>query len=102
MNRQRFLMLTSGLAIGLAMASVAAAQDCPGLTSDIDPDNFVRRVKNPFFPLTPGTRFIYKGVKADVQTSDVVYVTDDTKTILGVKCIVVHHQSYEGKDRVLV
>ncbi len=51
----------------------------------IDPANFVEGISNPFFPLTPGTTFIYRG-GGEVVT---VTVTDRTKMILGVKCIVV-------------
>ena len=46
--------LTSGLAVVLAMASIAAAKD-PG----VDPSNFVKEVNNKFFPLKPGTTFFY-------------------------------------------
>jgi hypothetical protein len=31
----------------------------------IDPSNFVARVDNPYFPLTPGTTFIYEGQTAE-------------------------------------
>lgn len=51
----------------------------------IDPANFVEGITNPFFPLTPGTTFIYHG-GGEVVT---VTVTDRTKMIMGVKCIVV-------------
>src|SRR2546427_12912900 len=96
MNRQRFLMLTSGLAIVLAMASVAAAERrVAGSSPEINPANFVDKVDNRYFPLRPGTTFFYEGKKDSVPTSDVVHVTHDTKKILGVKCIVVHHESYE-------
>jgi hypothetical protein len=51
----------------------------------INPANFVEGVTSPFFPLTPGTTFIYRGGGETVT----VTVTDRTKMILGVKCIVV-------------
>jgi hypothetical protein len=51
----------------------------------INPANFVEGVTNPLFPLTPGTTFIYRG-GGELVT---VTVTDRTKMILGVKCIVV-------------
>ena len=31
-----------------------------------DPDNFVRVVDNPYFPLKPGTRFVYFGEEVDI------------------------------------
>jgi hypothetical protein len=51
----------------------------------IDPAGFVEGITNPFFPLTPGTTYIYQGGDEVIT----VTVTDRTKTILGVKCTVV-------------
>ncbi|HTG16409.1 MAG TPA: hypothetical protein VK747_14260 [Blastocatellia bacterium] len=51
----------------------------------IDPANFVEGITNPLFPMTPGTTFVYRGGGEDVR----VTVTDRTKVILGVKCVVV-------------
>ncbi|HWO02130.1 MAG TPA: hypothetical protein VNS63_22985 [Blastocatellia bacterium] len=51
----------------------------------VDPANFVDGITNPFFPMIPGTTFVYRGGGEDVT----VTVTDRTKTILGVKCVVV-------------
>jgi len=44
-------------------ARLAACQRLGGAPYDpvIDPSNFVSRVDNPYFPLTPGTTFIYEG-----------------------------------------
>jgi len=61
----------------------------------IDPSSFVSRIDNQFFPLTPGTRYIFEGVSADGNEHNEVNVTSETKTILGVTCVVV-------KDRVLL
>lgn len=66
----------------------------------IDPNNFVDVVDNPYFPLEPGTIYTYRGETEGVPTRDVMTVTSDTKVILGVTTIVVHDQAYE--DGVLV
>jgi hypothetical protein len=66
----------------------------------IDPNNFVDVVDNPYFPLAPGTTYIYRGETEGVPTRDVMTVTSDTKVILGVTTIVVRDQAYE--DGVLV
>jgi hypothetical protein len=60
----------------------------------IDPANFVATIDNPFFPLTPGTTFIYEGQthNADFE-HDEFFVTHNTKMILGVTCIEVHDTS---------
>src|SRR5262245_7278966 len=56
----------------------------------IDPANFVPVVDNPFFPLVPGTTFIYEGPTDVGFEHDEVTVTDRTRTILGVPCVEVH------------
>jgi hypothetical protein len=60
-----------------------------------DPDNFVRKIDNPYFPLKPGTTFIYKGQVDGTPTRDVMTVTHQTKVILGVTTTVVHDRGYE-------
>jgi hypothetical protein len=55
----------------------------------------VSKVTNPYFPLTPGTTYIYRGETEGTPTRDVTTVTSDTKVILGVTTIVVHDQAYE-------
>src|SRR4030067_672123 len=67
---------------------------------DIDPAHFVREVDNEFFPLRPGTTFIYEGTDGEVPTRDEMTVTHETKTILGVNCTVVRDLAFE--DGVLV
>ena len=44
------------------------------------------RVTNPWFPLKPGTRFVYRGVEGGARTRDVVYVTHVTRVVDGVTC----------------
>jgi hypothetical protein len=56
----------------------------------IDPSNFVRRIDNPYFPLTPGTTFIYEGQTAEGFEHDEFAVTHHTRVILGVRCVEVH------------
>jgi hypothetical protein len=54
-----------------------------------DPDNFVRVVDNRFFPLRPGTRWVYKGEEDGETETNVTMVTYNRKTILGVSAVVV-------------
>jgi hypothetical protein len=56
----------------------------------IDPSNFVARVDNPYFPLTPGTTFVYEGQTQQGFEHDEFAVTHHTRTILGVRCVEVH------------
>lgn len=51
----------------------------------INPDNFTSMITNPYLPMTPGTTMVYEGGDERI----VVLVTNDTKDVLGVECVVV-------------
>jgi hypothetical protein len=51
--------------------------------------NFVRVVRNPYFPLIPGTHYHYVGHKGRARQSDDMVVTQRTKRVLGIRCTVV-------------
>lgn len=53
----------------------------------IDPANFVTIVDNPYFPLTPGTIFIYEGKTEKGEEHVEVVVGSETKVIMGVTCV---------------
>src|SRR5205807_7045357 len=55
---------------------------------------FANRVDNPWFPLTPGTTLVYRGVRDGMPSQDVFTVTHATKTIDGVRCVVVKDSLY--------
>jgi hypothetical protein len=54
----------------------------------IDPANFTTVIDNPYFPLTPGTTYIYQ-TKATGE-KDTYEVTHNTRVIEGVSCVEVH------------
>lgn len=56
---------------------------------EIDPNDFVEGVDNPFMPLVPGTTRTYRAQTEDGTETIVVTVLDETKEILGVECTVV-------------
>jgi len=56
----------------------------------IDPANFVATIDNPYFPLTPGTTFIYESHLGQDVNRDEFAVTHNTRVIRGVTCIEVH------------
>jgi hypothetical protein len=58
----------------------------------IDPANYVHAVDNPYFPLVPGTRWVMRANGDDAGEVTITQVTSRTKTIMGVKCVVVHDQ----------
>jgi hypothetical protein len=66
-----------------------ANDDQEAYAPTIDPANFVAVIDNPYFPLTPGTVFIYEGQTDQGIEHIEVTVTSETKQILGVTCVVV-------------
>lgn len=60
------------------------------------PSDFSARVDNPWFPLRPGSSYVYRGVKAGHAARDVLTVTRSTETVDGVTCVVVDHRLYLG------
>ena len=63
---------------------------------NIKPADFTTKIKNKYFPLEPGTTFVYRGETEDATEGDTVRVTSDTKTVMGVKCVVVDDRVFEG------
>jgi hypothetical protein len=58
----------------------------------IDPADFTTKVDNEYFPMEPGTTFVYEGGTQHGEMS----VTSDTKKVMGVECVVVDHREWEG------
>jgi len=99
-------MLVACAGIGL----VAASDDIPpvlnkaiseklptiNFTPAFDAQNFTDHVDNPYFPLKPGTTFIYTGIKDGAPARELFRVTDDHKTVLGVATTVVQDSLYAG------
>ena len=72
----------------VALAAAASAGAAP------IPSNFTARVDNPWYPLKPGTVFVYQGVKDGQPSRDVVTVTRATKRIQGVPCVAIEDRLY--------
>jgi hypothetical protein len=80
------LIAISGISV--IPKSTAAPTHPPG------PTGFAARVDNPWFPLRPGSTYIYRGVKDGQPSRDVFTVTAATKAIQGVRCTVVSDRLY--------
>ena len=79
-------------ALGLVAILVA------GCGSGSSRTRFSARVDNPWFPLRPGTVYVYRGVKDGKTARDVVTVTHGIKTIEGARCVVVKDRLFlDGK-----
>ncbi len=90
-------------ALGVAVGALMLAGGSTGVAGStpvpppaaIDPANFVATIDHRYLPLTPGTTYTYEGTQDGESTTIQVEVTHETKTILGVVCIVV-------RDRVWI
>jgi hypothetical protein len=79
----------------LLATSVAVTVDCVVCASArATQTTFVRNVTNPWFPLKPGTVFVYTGEKDGARGRDVVTVTKSTKMIRGARCTAVADRLY--------
>jgi hypothetical protein len=70
--------------------SNAGASNRSEYRTKIDPADFTSEITNPYFPLTPGTTFVYEGTSEGKAEFNTVKVTSETRPILGVDCLIVH------------
>jgi hypothetical protein len=68
----------------------AAASKTSEARPEIDPADFTSEITNRYFPLTPGTTFVYEGTSEGKAELTTVKVTTETRPILGVQCLIVH------------
>ena len=88
------MTLTAGLwSLGFSSSALAAEFSAAG---DATQQRFSARVDNPWFPLKPGTTYVYRGVKDGKPARDVLTVTHRTKIINGAPCVVVEDRLYLG------
>lgn len=90
-----FISLILVLATGCQSAANKASSTDESYAPVIDPANYVAVIDNPYMPLIPRTTLIYDGKTEKGNEHNEVYVSSETKVILGVTCIVV-------KDSVMV
>jgi len=87
------------IALAVVVASLAAAASAGAGSRATPPpvppaSDFTPRVTNPWFPLTPGTTYRYRGVKDGHPSREVLTVTHRTATIDGVRCVVIEDKLY--------
>lgn len=89
--------LGSAAALALLLAAPSAARD---ISIPFDADNFSDplTIDNPYWPLVPGTTFIYKAEGPDGCEEDHFTVTSDKKKILGVTTRVIQDLAYEDPE----
>ena len=64
----------------------------------VDPADFTTKIDNKYFPLEPGTTFVYRGKTEDASEGDTVAVTSETRNIMGVECVVVDDRVTEDGE----
>jgi hypothetical protein len=83
-----------------------AAVDFESDLEDLNPSNFDRptNIDNPWFPLQPGTQYVYEGVTEEggrsIPHRIVFTVTDLTKQIAGVRTVVAWISDYSDEELV--
>jgi hypothetical protein len=67
----------------------------------LEPAAFASRVTNPWYPLTPGMRWTYRGTSSEGSERNVVEVTDQTRRIEGVQAVVVHDRVWDESNKLI-
>jgi hypothetical protein len=81
--------MKKGLAVILGVALAAGAGTVAPAETGAAEHGFADGVTNPWFPLRPGTTYVYKGVRDGQPSRELLTVTHLTKVIQGVRCTVV-------------
>jgi hypothetical protein len=68
---------------------------------ELDPADFTTTIDNPYWPMAPGSRWVYREIDVEGGRKRVeVTVTKETKTIMGIEARVVHDVVTEDGDVV--
>src|SRR5918993_4888951 len=90
-----------GAVVGMILAILAgcagsSSQEQKAYTPHINPSEFTTKVDHEYFPMEPGTTFLYEG---GTEHSEMT-VTSETKKVMGIECIVVDHREWEGEKLI--
>src|SRR6478752_5051114 len=85
---------TATLAAPLLVGAAASASSAPA------PGRFSTTIDNPYLPLKPGTRMVYRTTDGDEHGREVVRVTHRTRVLDGVTVRVVRDRAYVGGSLV--
>jgi hypothetical protein len=89
--RTRILLIILALVPALGAGAAASARSS---ATALDPARFTTQIDNRWFPVIPGTTYVYTGVEGGAHARDVVTVEHATITIAGVRCRVVRDLLY--------
>jgi hypothetical protein len=68
--------------------------------ANLDPTEFTTNIDNPYWPLNPGSTWVYREVEDGVTQTVVVTVTDRTKVVDGVTARVIHDVVSTGGEPI--
>jgi hypothetical protein len=93
-TRSLLALLVIAIAAGCGGDDGTGAAAAPRLPTgaepaNLDPADFVRRIDNPWWPMAPGSRWVYRERDGDSVQRVEVTVTGRRKTILGIEATVV-------------
>ncbi len=95
------LLFIAGILVGTYVVADTGEGDDDGNSSNktvtfdepyepaIDPSDYVAGIDNPYFPLVPGSEWIYEGQTEDGIERIEFRVLEETRTVMGVECTVV-------------
>ena len=86
------LLILAAAATGCADDEPAAAP-AAAYAPEIEPTEFTSAIDNPYLPLVPGTRWVYANTDGAERVE--VEVTTQTRTVMGVVCVVVSDTAFE-------
>jgi len=105
--RGRLPVLIAITIAGLLLLS-ACARAYPGRSAEpaaeerFDAQDFSEptKITNPYYPLVPGTKFIFEGQKGNIPTRVETLVTNETKVVNGVTTVVILDKVFEAGQLV--
>jgi hypothetical protein len=108
MNTKRTLPgVVLGTMVVALMGGCASAERTPAPLPtgadafDLDPADFTTAIDNPYWPMTPGTQWVYRETDPDGELTVYVTVTSDTKRIAnGIEARVVRDSVFRGDELV--
>ncbi|MDH5280437.1 MAG: hypothetical protein OEW52_04710 [Thermoleophilia bacterium] len=99
------MLLSTGATIALIATGCGSDQSAAlpqgGETVQLDPAEFTTEIDNRYWPMTPGTTWVYRETDAEGNEQRVVVtVTDETREVMGIQTRVVHDLVTEGGEPI--
>jgi hypothetical protein len=96
MRRINLLSAIIGSVLVLVAGCTSSSSQGKAYAPHINPDDFTTTIDNEYFPMKPGTTFVYEG---GAQHGEMT-VTSDTKKVMSVECVVVEDKEWEDGNLI--